>query len=52
MDLEQKKLEVAVQGLEMLLLSGAQLAKWFSAWSNNPHTMRVLARIQHGAKEQ
>ena len=28
------------------MLSGAQLAKWFSAW------MRVWVRIQHGEKKK
>ena len=33
-------------------MKGAQLTKWFSAWTNNPHSMRVWVRIQHGAKEK
>ena len=29
-----------------------QLAKWFSAWIDNPYTMMVGVRIQHGAKKK
>ena len=33
------------------LTMGVQFAKWFSAWTNKPHTVRVWFGIQHCAKK-
>ena len=48
-DLEQKKMRSRCIRIRNTLM---QLVEWFSAWTNNPHTMKVWVRIQHGAKEK
>ena len=39
-----------MRGRSITLRDALTIGSAVSAWTNNPHTMRVWVRIQHGAK--